>query len=86
MQLRFDLRPHSVGRESGIAMSCGVGRRQGSDPTLLWPWLWPAAVAPILKLPYAESVAVKRQNTNKQTKNQKTPETKKKSIKRIIFI
>ena len=26
-------------------MSCGVGRRHGSDPTLLWLWHRPAAVA-----------------------------------------
>ena len=32
---------------SGIAMSCGVGHRQGSDPTLLWLWCGPAATAPI---------------------------------------
>ena len=31
-----------------VAMSCGVGRRYGSDPRLLWLWLWcrPAAIAP----------------------------------------
>ena len=38
-------------------MSCGVGHRQGSDPTLLWLWCRPAAIAPIQplawKLPYA---------------------------------
>ena len=28
-------------------MSCGVGRRCGSDPSLLWLWHSPAAVAPI---------------------------------------
>ena len=27
------------------AVSCGVGRRRGSDPTLLWPWCRPAATA-----------------------------------------
>ena len=30
-----------------IAMSCGVGRRRGSDPVLLWLWCRLAAVAPI---------------------------------------
>ena len=38
-------------------MSCGVGRRCGSDPTLLWLWSRPAAAAPIQpvawELPYA---------------------------------
>ena len=46
-------------------MSCGVGHRLGSDPTLLWLWCRPAAVAPIGPLawepPYDEGAAVKRQ-------------------------
>ena len=44
-------------------MSCGVGRRRGSD--LEWLWQRPAAVAPIGPLdwepPYAAGVALKRQ-------------------------
>ena len=28
-------------------MSCGVGRRHGSDPMLLWLWRRPVATAPI---------------------------------------
>ena len=35
---------------SGIAVSCGVGRRLGSDPTLLWLWCRLAAVALIRPL------------------------------------
>ena len=31
-------------------MSCGVGRRHGSDPTLLWLWRRPRAAAPIRPL------------------------------------
>ena len=46
-------------------MSCGVGHRDGSDPALLWLWLWPAAVAAIgplaWKPPYAMGVTLKRQ-------------------------
>ena len=38
-------------------MSCGVARRCGSDPMLLWLWCRPAAVAPFRplawELPYA---------------------------------
>ena len=30
---------------SGVAVSCGVGCRHGSDPVLLWLWCRPAAVA-----------------------------------------
>ena len=50
-------------------MSCGVGRRCGSDPALLWLWLWhrPAATATVQPLawepPYAMRVALKRQKT-----------------------
>ena len=47
----------------GIAMSCGVNRRCSSDPTLLWLWCRPAAVAPIpplaWELLYAAGVALK---------------------------
>ena len=46
-------------------MSCGVGRRHGLDPVLLWLWCRPAAVAPIQCLawepPYAAGVALKKQ-------------------------
>ena len=51
-------------------MSCGVGQRQSSDPTLLWLWCSPAALAPIQplawELPYAMSVALKRKKKKKQ--------------------
>ena len=33
--------------DPGVAVSCGADRRRGSDPALLWLWLWPAATAPI---------------------------------------
>ena len=48
-------------------MSCGVGHRRGSDPTLLLLWLWcrPAAIAPIGPLAWepahAMGAALKRQ-------------------------
>ena len=45
-------------------MSCGVGRRQGSDPALLWLWRRPVATAPIRalawELPYAVGAALKK--------------------------
>ena len=48
---------------SSVAMSCGVGRRCGLDPALLWLWRRLAATAPIRPLawepPYAEGVALK---------------------------
>ena len=61
-------------------MSCGVGRRHGSDPALLWLWRRPVATAPIQPLacepPYAAGAAQekakrqkkKKKNTEKQLK------------------
>ena len=50
-------------------MSCGVGRRRGLDPTLLWLWHRPAAIAPIRPLawepPHAAGAALEK--TDKQT-------------------
>ena len=47
-----------------LAMSCGVGRRCGSDPVLLWLWHRWVAVAPIRSLAweptYAAGAALKR--------------------------
>ena len=57
-------------------MSCGEGRRHGSDLVLLWPWCRLAATAPIRPLaweaPYATGTALemaKRQKTKTKTKN-----------------
>jgi len=54
-------------------MNCGVGRRGGSDPALLWLWHRPVTIAPIRPLawepPYATGVALER--TKKQTNKQK---------------
>ena len=45
-------------------MSCGVGRKWGSDPAMLWLWCRPAATASIEPLawepPYAVGAAPKR--------------------------
>ena len=53
-------------------MSCGVGRRHGSDPTLLWLWRRPAAVASIRPLAweptYAAGAVLKTQKTEKKKK------------------
>ena len=49
---------------SGVAMSCGIDQRCGSDSEVLWPWCRSAAVTPIqplaYKLPYAVGAALKR--------------------------
>ena len=57
-----------MGRGSDIAVSCGVGHKHSSDPTLLWLRCRPAAVALIQptawKLPYAAGAALKNKQTN----------------------
>ena len=54
--------------ESGIAMSCGVSCRCGSDSALLWLWHRPAVIASIQllawELPYAACAALKKGNNN----------------------
>ena len=40
-------------------MSCGVGRRRGSDPVLLWLWHRPAAAALIQPLAWKPPYAVR---------------------------
>ena len=53
-------------------MSCGVARRCGSDPTLLWLWYRPAAIAPIGPLvwepPYASGAALEKAKKKKKKK------------------
>jgi len=54
---------------SDVAVSCGVGRRCGSDPALLWLWRRPVATAAIRPLAWeplyamdADLEKTKRQN------------------------
>ena len=53
---------------SGVAVSCGIGLRGGSDLALLWLWCRSAAAAAALilplawRLPYAVRVTLKRLN------------------------
>ena len=55
---------------SSISMSCGVGHRGSSDPTLLWLWCKPSTIVPIWPLtwesPYAMGPALKKQKTKKE--------------------
>ena len=57
VEVQFWPQPAQWIKGSGVALSCGVGHRRGSDPVLLWLWCRPAAVALILplawKFPYA---------------------------------
>ena len=62
-------------KDPAVAVSCGVGRRCGSDPTLLWLWCRPAATAPIRALawesPYATEAALEK--VDRQKKKNKKP-------------
>ena len=59
----------SVGQGPGVAVSCGVGHRQGSDPVL--PCLWCRLVAAALigplawEPPYAVGVTLKRKKKSR---------------------
>ena len=80
----------SVGRGSSIVMSCGVGRRRGSDPAWLWLWHGLAAAAPILplawELPYAAGVALKsRKKKQQQTTQQGWSRCSQKALLRPIL-
>ena len=58
-------------------MSCGVGRRRGSDPALLWLWhrLVDAALRPLAwEPPYAAGAALKRQKNKNKSKTKKPTE------------
>ena len=61
-----------MGQGSGIAMSCGVGRRHGTDPELLWLWHRLAAevlIQPLAwELPYAAGAALKSKKKKKKKK------------------
>ena len=46
----FNPWPHSMGQGFGIAMNCSIGHKCSSDPTLLWLWCRPEAVASIQSL------------------------------------
>ena len=56
-------------------MSCGVGRRHGSDLALLWLWGRPTAIAPIRPLawepPYAAGAAPEETKRPKKKKRKK---------------
>ena len=65
----FDAWLRSLGWGSGVAVSCGVGRRRGSDPTWLWLWYRSVAAAPIRplawELPNAMGASLKSKEEKK---------------------
>ena len=56
-------------------MSCGVGRRRGLDPALLWLCSRPEAIAPIEPLswesPYAAGAALEKAKRQEKKKRKK---------------
>ena len=75
---RFDPWPCSVGWGTSVAMSCAVGHRCSSDPSLLCLWRRPAATAPIRPLAWeppntagAALEKAKRQNKKKKKEKKK---------------
>ena len=56
-------------------MGCGVGRRRGLDPTLLWLWCRLAATVPIRPLtwepPYAAGAALEKAKKTKRKKKER---------------
>ena len=76
---------------SGVALSCGVGHRRGSDPMLLCLWHRPVATALITPLawepPYAAgSSPRKAKRQNKQTKKPKKQKKTKKTLMEKIKV
>ena len=59
-------------------MSCGVGRRRGSDPALLWLWRRLAAAAPIRPLPWEPPYAARAAQEMAERHTQKKKLLKKK--------
>ena len=73
MRLRVPSLALLSGLRTRCRVSCGVGRRRGSDPALLWLWCRPVATAPIRPLawepPYAAGKRLeKRQKDKKKRK------------------
>ena len=71
-------------------MSCGVGCRCGLDPSLLWLWYRPAAIAPIhpltWELPYAAGVALKTKTKTKTKRVAPGPENTTGAVDRNSFL
>ena len=71
MRSGIDPCPCSVGWWSGIAMSCGVGCRRGSDLALLWLWCRLAATALIRPLAWEPPICHGRGPRNGKKKKDK---------------
>ena len=69
-------------------MSCGVGRRHGLDPTLLWLWHRLAAPAPIRSLAWEPTYAVgaAKKKTKEKKKRQKIKKLKRRQQKYALKV
>ena len=67
-----------MGYGSGITVSCGVGRRYGSDPSLLWFWHRLEATALIppqaWEIPYAQKKKKKKKKKKRKGGQRKMAE------------
>ena len=61
-------------------MSCGAGRRRGSDPTLLWLWHRPMATALIRTLAWEPPYGVRAALNSQKTKEKKSLKEIRKNI------
>ena len=58
---------------SGVALSCGVGHRRGSDSAWFWLWGRPAAIQPLAwELPYPVGAALKKKKKKKKNRKFQT--------------
>ena len=78
-QLTNPTRNHEVAlaqwvKDLALPMSCGVGCRCSSDPSLLWLWCRPVATAPVRPLawepPYAMGAVLEKAKRQKKKKKQ----------------
>ena len=67
-------------------MSCGVGCRCGSDPTLLWLWRRPVAVALIQPLAWESSYAASAVLKSQKKKKSKRKRKRNKSGSRVMCV
>ena len=76
-----------AGSIPGLAVNCGVGRRHGLDPELLWLWCRLVATAPTRPLawepPYTSGAALEKGKRQKQKTNKKTSVMKNDKFKKI---
>ena len=66
-------------------MRGGVGRRCGSDPSLLWLWRRPVATAPLRLLAWEPPYGSGPRKGQKKTKNKKIKKNKRKSANYEAF-